>query len=102
VLLADEPVAALDPRHQLVVLDVLRREARAGATILAVMHDLALAARFADEILLLDEGRLAARGRPAEVLTENRLASVFGVEALVRSEDGDLIVAVRRPLPPEG
>ena len=72
VLLVDEPVAALDPRHQLLVLDVSARRARAGAVVVAVMHDLALAARFADGIVLLDEGRVAA-GAPEAVLTEAAL-----------------------------
>jgi iron complex transport system ATP-binding protein len=58
LLLADEPVAALDPRHALVVLDVLRAHARNGGLVVAVMHDLTLAARFADDILLLDRGGL--------------------------------------------
>jgi len=57
VLLADEPVAALDPRHQLIVLDVLKAHARAGATVVAILHDLNLAARFADRIVLLDQGK---------------------------------------------
>ena len=98
ILLADEPVAALDPRHQLVVLDVLRRRARAGATVVAVMHDLALAARYADEILLLQDGRVEASGRPREVLTEARLAASFGIEAHVALIGDTLVVAARRPL----
>jgi iron complex transport system ATP-binding protein len=98
VLLADEPVAALDPRHQLVVLDVLRERARAGATVAAVMHDLALAARYGDEVLLLQEGRVQASGRPAEVLTVRRLAESFGIEAHVALVEDTLVVAARRPL----
>jgi iron complex transport system ATP-binding protein len=98
VLLADEPVAALDPRHQLVVLDVLRDRARAGATVVAVMHDLALAARFGDEIVLLNGGRLQARGRPADVLTPSRLAQSFGIEARVTVIGDDLVIAAQRPV----
>jgi iron complex transport system ATP-binding protein len=98
VLLADEPVAALDPRHQLVVLDVLRNRARAGATVVAVMHDLALAARFGDEIVLLNGGRLQARGRPADVLTPSRLAQSFGIEARVTVIGDDLVIAAQRPV----
>ena len=98
VLLADEPVAALDPRHQLIVLEVLRARARAGAVVVAVMHDLALAARFADTIVLLDGGRVASQGAPAEVLTEARLAASFGIEATVSREGGRLLVAAHRPV----
>ena len=97
VLLADEPVAALDPRHQLIVLEALRARARSGAIVVAIMHDLALAARFADEILLLREGRMEARGAPAEVLTAARLASAFGIEARVRAEGDHLLIVADGP-----
>ena len=102
VLLADEPVAALDPRHQLVVLEVLRTRAHRGGTVVAVMHDLALAARFADEIVLLDGGTVRACGAPAEVLTGPRLAESFGIEARVSTVDGRLIVAAERPVVTDG
>ena len=82
VLLADEPTAALDPRHQLVVMELLRNAARNGNAILAIMHDLTLAARFADRVLVMNEGRIVAEGAPAEALAPERLASVFGVEAV--------------------
>jgi iron complex transport system ATP-binding protein len=99
ILLADEPVAALDPRHQLLVLDVLKSGARRGAAIVAVMHDLALAARFADRIVLLKDGRLLAEGVPAEVLTPAQLAASFGIEASVTERDGTLVVIPSRALP---
>ena len=81
VLLADEPTAALDPRHQLVVMELLRDAARGGNAILAIMHDLTLAARFADRVLVMNEGTIVADGAPAEALAPERLASVFGIEA---------------------
>lgn len=99
VLLADEPIAALDPRHELLVLEALRAEARAGAMVVAIMHNLTLAARFADDIVLLDSGRLLAHAAPAEVLTEARLASAFGIGAHVAREEGGLVVVAERPLP---
>jgi len=102
LLLADEPVAALDPRHQLVVLDVLKRQARAGRTVAAVMHDLTLAARFADEIILLSQGRVAASGAPEAVLTEEGLAAHFGIQAHVSHDGGRLVVVADRPLPASG
>jgi iron complex transport system ATP-binding protein len=81
VLLADEPTAALDPRHQLTVMELLRDAAHAGNAILAIMHDLSLAARFADRVLVMDHGTLVADGPPAEALSSERLAEVFGIEA---------------------
>ncbi|MBB4038789.1 iron complex transport system ATP-binding protein [Microvirga flocculans] len=99
VLLADEPVAALDPRHQLIVLDRLKALARDGATVAVIMHDLTLAARFADDILFMQQGRIAAFGSPEEVLTEERLASGFGIAARVLREAGRVVVVAEGPLP---
>jgi iron complex transport system ATP-binding protein len=98
VLLADEPTVSLDPRHQLVVMDLLREAARAGGAVLAVVHDLALAARFADRVLVMDKGRIVADELPDEALTAERIAAVFGVEvASVDVGDGFVPVA-RRPI----
>ena len=93
LLLADEPVAALDPRHQLSVMDLLARRAAGGTTVIAVLHDLALAARFADRILMLADGRLMAAGPPAEVLDDRHLAAGFGISAR-RVEIGGRLVPV--------
>ena len=79
ILLADEPTAALDPRHQLAVMDDLRGESRRGTLVIAVTHDIALAARMADEIVLLHDGRLVAQGSPEAVLTDANLAQIYGV-----------------------
>ena len=98
-LLADEPVAALDPRHQLIVLDVLKAHAHAGATVVAILHDLNLAARFADRIVLLNQGKLEASGSPEAVLTEARLASSFGIRARVATEEGHPLIVPQSPLP---
>jgi iron complex transport system ATP-binding protein len=81
ILLADEPTVSLDPRHQLVVMELLARAAHDGNAVLVIGHDLALAARFADRIVIMDRGRLIADGAPRAVLTIERIASVFGVEA---------------------
>ncbi|HEY3366333.1 MAG TPA: ABC transporter ATP-binding protein [Symbiobacteriaceae bacterium] len=84
VLLLDEPTASLDLRHQLEVLEAVRRLTveRQLAAVTAI-HDLALAARYCDELLLLHEGRAVAAGAPADVLTPATLRSVFGVAATV-------------------
>ena len=97
VLLADEPTASLDPRHQLVVMELLRQQARGGSAVLATMHDLTLAARFADRVIVMHQGRLVAEGTPAEALTAERLADVFGVEAQVIDLDGTRIPVPMRP-----
>ena len=94
VLLADEPVAALDPAHQLSVMAILVERAKAGDLVIAVGHDLALAARFASRVLVLDAGRVAAFGPPAGALTPDVLRRVFNVEALTVEAGG-----VRIPLP---
>jgi iron complex transport system ATP-binding protein len=89
VLLADEPTAHLDPAHQLRLMALLREEAKRGAAIAVTMHELSLAARACDRILLLDKGRLAAEGTPDEALSAEALARVFGVEAVrVTGPDG--------------
>jgi iron complex transport system ATP-binding protein len=79
VLFLDEPIASLDLKHQLALLAQARRLAGEGLTVLAVLHDLQLAAGTADELALMHAGRLVARGTPDRVLTKHRLAEVFGV-----------------------
>lgn len=77
-LFVDEPTSSLDIAHQLVVLQELKRQAMSGRAVLAVLHDLNLAAGHADDILLLSEGRKMAFGAPGEVLTDALLSEAFG------------------------
>jgi iron complex transport system ATP-binding protein len=98
ILLADEPTLSLDPRHQLVVMDLLARAAHDGGAVLAIVHDLALAARFADRVVLMDGGQLVADGLPRDVLTPERIAAVFGVEAVIIDSEAGPIPILRRPL----
>jgi len=98
VLLADEPTVSLDPRHQLVVMGLLRQAARDGGAVLAVVHDLALAARFADRVIVMDRGRIVADATPGEALSVERIANVFGVEAAMVNVDGAAVPVVQRPL----
>jgi iron complex transport system ATP-binding protein len=95
ILLADEPTVSLDPRHQLVVMELLARAAHGGGAVLAIGHDLSLAARFADRIMIMDRGRLVADGTPRDVLTVERIAAVFGVEAVITDTAGPHPVLVR-------
>lgn len=82
ILLADEPAAWLDPAHQLRLMALLREEAARGTAIAVTMHDLALAARHCDRILVLHEGGVAADGVPDEALSDDVLAKVFGIAAI--------------------
>jgi iron complex transport system ATP-binding protein len=84
-LIADEPLASLDPGHQIDVMDMLRSEAAGGALVIAVLHDLTLAARYCDRLLLIDEGRTVADGTPADVLTAERLRAIYGIDARVET-----------------
>ena len=88
VLLADEPVSGLDPHHQLTVMSVLVGQARIGGTIVVTLHDLGLAARFCDRLLVLDQGRVVADGLPRDVLGEGLLADVFGIRAVHGETEG--------------
>lgn len=80
-LLADEPVTALDPAHQLDAMALLHAASRDGTGVVAVLHDLALATRFCDRIVVLSGGRLVADGTPEEALADTLLSRVFGVTA---------------------
>jgi iron complex transport system ATP-binding protein len=103
VLLLDEPTASLDIGHQQQVLDLvegLRRER--GMAVLGALHDLTLAAQYADRLVLLDAGRVAAEGTAAEVLTPAALTRFSGARvAVLRGPGGEMVVAPSRaPLPP--
>ncbi|MFG1393452.1 ABC transporter ATP-binding protein [Xanthobacter agilis] len=91
-LLADEPVAALDPYHQLHVMELMRRQARAGLTVIVVLHDLTLAARFCDRVALLNAGRLMASGTVAQVMTPARLEAAYGVHVESGERHGERFI----------
>ncbi|MCC5863082.1 MAG: ABC transporter ATP-binding protein [Gammaproteobacteria bacterium] len=82
VLLVDEPTASLDPYHQLHIMEVLRDYAHGGRLVIAVLHDLSLAARFCDEVMLLLDGSMLAQGSPGEVLADATLAEAFRITVL--------------------
>jgi iron complex transport system ATP-binding protein len=81
VILADEPTSSLDPRHQIDVMKTLRIAADRGTLVIVVTHDLGLAARFADTVLVLSDGRLVSQCTPAEALSEQVMAKVFRISA---------------------
>lgn len=76
-LFLDEPVSSLDIKHQLMIMDVARQFAAAGGGVVAILHDLNLAAMYADQIVAIREGRVAGLGTPGEVLTDGLIAQVF-------------------------
>jgi len=92
VLLVDEPVAALDPCHQLEAMGLLRQECDRGAAVMVVLHDLTLASRFCDRLVLLDSGRIVAAGAVEKVLTERHLRQVYGIEAVVGEQRGERFI----------
>ncbi len=93
VLLADEPAAGLDPAHQIAMMAAFRSLAAKGRSVIVSLHDLTLAARWCDRLVMLDAGKVAAEGAPAEVVTPALLGQVFGVEAVVSTVGGALAVA---------
>lgn len=81
-LLADEPVASLDPYHKIEVMEILQDLGKAGTGVVVVLHDLALAMRFCDRIFLINRGKVVASGAPRDVLTASNLEEVYRVKAV--------------------
>jgi len=102
VLLVDEPTASLDPRYQLEVLGHLRQQARAGAAVLIVLHDLPLAVRYCDDLLVLDAGAAVRTGPSLAVLDDALLARVFGVRGIRATLDGSAQLVGIASLQPPG
>ena len=90
-LFLDEPTSSLDIRHQIETLEIARRFAREGGGVLAILHDLNLAAAFADHLIVMHEGEVAAQGTPRDVISDDLMQHVFGLPLRVgRLPDGDL------------
>ncbi|CAN5264842.1 heme ABC transporter ATP-binding protein [soil metagenome] len=83
VLLLDEPTSSLDLSHQIALVDIARRRARNGTAIVAVLHDLNLAVRFADRIVVLHNGKVAADGLPADIISSELIRRVFEIDVAV-------------------
>ena len=93
-LLADEPTAGLDPGHALDMADLFRALAKSGVGVVVTLHDLSLAARAADRIVILAEGEVLADGAPEDALSEETIAAAYGVRARVLQRDGGLSVEI--------
>ena len=88
-LLADEPVASLDPYHQIEVMEILRELGKTATGVVVVLHDLALAMRYCDRLVLLDHGKVVASGAPDKVLTASNLQEVYRVEVIEGDHQGE-------------
>lgn len=96
VLMLDEPTSSLDMRHQIGILEIAKRRAREGAAVIAVLHDLNLAVRFADRIVVLSSGAIHAEGPTATIITDALIRDVFKVETSVGHEDGRPFILPQR------
>ncbi len=96
VLLADEPIAALDFSHQLQTMELLRNFANGHRSCLVVLHDLSLAARYCDRLILMDEGLVVSTGAPQEVLSKDTLRTIYGVEAEITLGEFPSVLAKHR------
>ena len=100
-LVLDEPTTFLDVAHEMAIFELLSSLARSGMTVLLVSHQLNLVARFADEIVLLNEGRIATSGPPNDVMKANRLESIYGWPVVITHDPAvgaPALVPLRRPL----
>lgn len=95
-LLADEPIAGLDPDAQLLVLERLKARAQAGQAVLVSLHDLSLAAQMADRVVVIDAGRVVADGPPMQALSPSVLSSTFGLNGEWLETSTGPILAMRR------
>ena len=94
IFLLDEPLIALDPAWQRQVLLRLKARAAAGATVIASLHDLHLTAQFADEVLLMHQGKLVKKGTPDQVFTKSLLKDVFSLMGELVREDGKPVLKI--------
>ncbi|HWT63512.1 MAG TPA: ABC transporter ATP-binding protein [Ochrobactrum sp.] len=98
IILADEPVAGLDPAHQLELMELFAGLAQEKRTVIASLHDLGLAAKYCTRLIVLDKGRVVADGAPEHVLTPALLRDVYGIDARLMKIDDDFIVHTRKRL----
>ncbi|HEY8571271.1 ABC transporter ATP-binding protein [Phenylobacterium sp.] len=96
LLVADEPAAGLDPDAQLLALDLFREEAQRGAAVVLTLHDLSLAARACDRLVVLHEGRVVADAGPRQALTPAVLDQAFGLDGSLADTPAGPVVAARR------
>jgi iron complex transport system ATP-binding protein len=98
ILLADEPSAHLDLRYQLEVMETLWDLSRQGVTVLTASHDMNLTSKFCDRVVMLNAGRTVAMGRPADVITAERIRDVYSVEVSVFREGDEIFTIPRKSI----
>ena len=98
IIMADEPVAGLDPAHQLELMEVFTALAAEKKTVIASLHDLGLAAKYCTRLIVLDQGKLVANGMPEEVLTPQLLNEVYGIDGQLLKIDDDFVLHTRKRL----
>ena len=100
IILADEPIAALDPYHQLHIMELLRDHCDRGGSAVVVMHDLNMAARFCSRLVLMNKGMVASKGSVETVLTEKNLSAVYGINTrLIKNAAASLTVIAETRIP---
>ena len=102
LLLLDEPTSSLDMRHQIDLVETARRRAQNGTAVIAVLHDLNLAMRFADRIVLLHRGRLAVDGGRAEAITAETIRRIFEVDVTIDYTDQGVPFLLPQTMRPTG
>ena len=98
LLIADEPVAELDPHHQLRITNLIRQYVDDGGGALVVLHEIALAAQFADRLIWMCDGKIVADGTPRETLTADRMREVYRVNAHVQTGDAGIDIRIESAL----
>lgn len=99
ILLLDEPTSNLDIRHQLEVMEIMKQlvTEKSLSSVIAI-HDLNLASRYADRVVMMKKGQVFASGDPAQVFTPDNIASVYGVETIVERKNGSLFIIPQKPV----
>ncbi|RZU99335.1 ABC transporter ATP-binding protein [Spiribacter vilamensis] len=100
MIMADEPIAGLDPAHQITTMETFAGIAASGRSVLVSLHDLGLAARHCTRLILVGERRIVADGAPAAVLTADNLARIFHIEAFLQATDHGPVFQSLRVLGP--
>jgi iron complex transport system ATP-binding protein len=94
-------VQSLDPARQIEVMQLLKQQAESGQTVLVILHDLTLAARFCDNIWLMREGKLAATGATQDIMTRENLADVFNMDVELGNTASGAYIIPMRAMPPQ-
>ena len=92
LILADEPVTGLDPSHQIKIMQLLKNQVSSKTGVVAVLHDLNLAAKYCSRLVLMSEGKIHADGVPDTVLSTQNISNVYGIKAKMQYLDGQPII----------